>query len=95
MHAVIILYIDNTLNLSSWLKVTFPVLNLSDFQDHLDDRCGTAAHVLLPVCVNEIAVSQNTSGKIELTKVVSCLSLAKNKGKSLARKTYLSGNTSE
>jgi len=56
-----------------------------------------AACVLLtgPVSVNEIAVSLNTSGYIELTKVVLCLSLAKNKGKSLATKTYLSGNTSE
>lgn len=93
---VIILYIDNTLFKS--LKLTqraILVFNLRDFQDHLHDRDGMAAQVLFTnlVCANEIAVLLNTSGEIELTKVVSCLSLARNKGRSLARKTFLSGST--
>lgn len=80
-YILIILY----LSLWSWLNVAISLFNLRDFQDHLHDRGSMAAWVLLTdhVCANEIAVLLNTSAYIELTKVVSCLSLARKKGRSL------------
>lgn len=52
------------LSLRSRLQTAFPAFNLSDLQDHPDDRCGTAACALLtdPARSNETAVSLNTSG---------------------------------